>query len=375
MGVLADPITACQVPDNAKEFWGKIVIVERGECMFIEKARILEKAGAKGGIVVDNNKGTTAANSPLFSMSGDGTDDISIPMVFLFSNDAKSLIETLQAGNKVDVNLLDSLADDTDNNVKNDDEGSDHHQDITSPVRSFLEKSKRQVENYLRDKFSLGISSLEENQVPDHHDLDDAESILINHDQESNTITGIVTDSKGVDHRFVKSMDSQEGTSSTEDVSKMFKSLENFLNPDSAAIKKLIEHRVLKNPNLLSELLEVNFGDLLSVFKRLMNSKVASASLEAAYLHLLQIAEDEGAEGISKLAAQWLENDELVEAVETSEEQEEQITYQMKEEKKSPSLRLRGMKGGLSDEELSHLLNLHIKKQEGDDDDTSKDEL
>ena len=76
----------------------------------LEKARILEKAGAKGGIVVDNNKGTTSANSPLFSMSGDGTDDISIPMVFLFSNDAKSLIETLQAGHRVDVNLLDSLA-------------------------------------------------------------------------------------------------------------------------------------------------------------------------------------------------------------------------------------------------------------------------
>ena len=70
----------------------------------------MEKAGAKGGIVVDNNKGTTSANSPLFSMSGDGTDDISIPMVFLFSNDAKSLIETLQAGHRVDVNLLDSLA-------------------------------------------------------------------------------------------------------------------------------------------------------------------------------------------------------------------------------------------------------------------------
>ena len=76
---------------------------------FPEKARILEKAGAKGGIVVDNNKGTTAANSPLFSMSGDGTDDISIPMVFLFSNDAKVLIDTLQAGNRVEVNVLDSL--------------------------------------------------------------------------------------------------------------------------------------------------------------------------------------------------------------------------------------------------------------------------
>ena len=148
--------------------------------------------------------------------------------------------------------------------------------------------------------------------------------------------------------------------------------MENFLNPDSAAIKKLIEHRVLKNPNLLSELLEVNFGDLLSVFKKLMNSKVAS-SLEAAYLHLLQIAEDEGAEGISQLAAQVLE-DELVEAVANPEQ--DQIKYQMKEESPA-SLRLRGMKGGLSDEDLSHLLDQHVKKKlDGDEDGTSKkDEL
>ena len=54
-------------------------------CVFlIDKARILEKSGAKGGIVVDHNKGTTATNSPLFSMSGDGTDDVSIPLVFMF---------------------------------------------------------------------------------------------------------------------------------------------------------------------------------------------------------------------------------------------------------------------------------------------------
>lgn len=39
--VLADPITACQVPENAKDFWGKIVIVERGECMFIGMFKIL----------------------------------------------------------------------------------------------------------------------------------------------------------------------------------------------------------------------------------------------------------------------------------------------------------------------------------------------
>lgn len=57
---------------------------------------------------MDNNKGTTATNSPLFSMSGDGTDDVSIPMVFLFSNDAKTLLDALQAYPGLQVALLDS---------------------------------------------------------------------------------------------------------------------------------------------------------------------------------------------------------------------------------------------------------------------------
>ncbi len=37
--VVAEPIKACTVPSNAMEFWGKIVLVERGDCMFVEKAR------------------------------------------------------------------------------------------------------------------------------------------------------------------------------------------------------------------------------------------------------------------------------------------------------------------------------------------------
>ena len=36
--VLAEPFTSCDMPDNAKDFWGKIVMVERGECMFIGKS-------------------------------------------------------------------------------------------------------------------------------------------------------------------------------------------------------------------------------------------------------------------------------------------------------------------------------------------------
>ena len=76
--------------------------------LYTEKARILEKAGAKGGIVIDNNKGSTSTNSPLFSMSGDGVDDVSIPMVFVFYNDAKDILEALKSRPKMEASLLDS---------------------------------------------------------------------------------------------------------------------------------------------------------------------------------------------------------------------------------------------------------------------------
>ena len=46
------------------------------------------------------------------------------------------------------------------------------------------------------------------------------------------------------------------------DVSK----LEEFLNPDSASIRRLVEHRVLKNPYLLTEMLRVKFSDLTRIF-------------------------------------------------------------------------------------------------------------
>ena len=42
---------------------------------------------------MDNTDGTAAASSPLFAMSGDGVDDIKIPMVFLFMKESIKLIE------------------------------------------------------------------------------------------------------------------------------------------------------------------------------------------------------------------------------------------------------------------------------------------
>ena len=53
----------------------------------------MQSLGAIGGIVMDNTDGTAAASSPLFAMSGDGVDDIKIPMVFLFMKESMKLME------------------------------------------------------------------------------------------------------------------------------------------------------------------------------------------------------------------------------------------------------------------------------------------
>ncbi|XP_037796951.1 ER degradation-enhancing alpha-mannosidase-like protein 3 [Penaeus monodon] len=105
--VKARHLRACDQLENEKEVRGKIVIMERGDCMFIEKARRLEALGAIGGIVLDNTPGTSAASSPMFAMSGDGTNDVSIPLVFLFSGDAEVLLKALQENPDLEVVLSD----------------------------------------------------------------------------------------------------------------------------------------------------------------------------------------------------------------------------------------------------------------------------
>ncbi|KAK3866003.1 hypothetical protein Pcinc_028431 [Petrolisthes cinctipes] len=93
--VQASPLRACEQLTNEDEVAGAIAIIERGDCMFIEKARRLEALGVVGGIVLDNTPDTSANSSPMFAMSGDGTDDVNIPLVFLFSADAQVLLKAL----------------------------------------------------------------------------------------------------------------------------------------------------------------------------------------------------------------------------------------------------------------------------------------
>ena len=60
--VMANHVRACGGSlQNGDSMWGKIVVVERGDCMFVEKARVVQSLGAVGGIVLDTTEGTAAA--------------------------------------------------------------------------------------------------------------------------------------------------------------------------------------------------------------------------------------------------------------------------------------------------------------------------
>ncbi|XP_051960020.1 ER degradation-enhancing alpha-mannosidase-like protein 3 isoform X2 [Xyrauchen texanus] len=102
------PYTACGSIENAVEMQGHIALALRGDCMFAAKARRLQEAGAIGVIFIDHRVGSSCGKTPLFQMVGDGEtiDDITIPLVFLFSNDGAILTAALEEHHNVDVLLL-----------------------------------------------------------------------------------------------------------------------------------------------------------------------------------------------------------------------------------------------------------------------------
>ncbi|KAL1253205.1 hypothetical protein QQF64_017898 [Cirrhinus molitorella] len=102
------PYTACGPIENAVELKGHIALALRGDCMFAGKARRLQEAGATGVIFIDHREGSSSAETPLFQMVGDGepTDDITVPLVFLFSKEGATLTTALQEHHNVDVLLL-----------------------------------------------------------------------------------------------------------------------------------------------------------------------------------------------------------------------------------------------------------------------------
>ncbi|XP_072429768.1 ER degradation-enhancing alpha-mannosidase-like protein 3 isoform X1 [Chiloscyllium punctatum] len=108
-----EPYNGCSEILNPESIKGKIALMQRGHCMFAEKARNAQKAGAIGGIVIDDNEGSSSDTAPLFQMAGDGrsTDDVTIPMLFLFNKEGHIILNAMQEYQEVEVLLSDKAKD------------------------------------------------------------------------------------------------------------------------------------------------------------------------------------------------------------------------------------------------------------------------
>merc|ERR1712100_786261 len=85
---IADPYTACDELKNGEDVKGKFAIVQRGDCLFANKAHNAEKAGAIGVLVVN----TDISLSRMFG--GDSKSNfVTIPVVMV-SQDAGNVLKS-----------------------------------------------------------------------------------------------------------------------------------------------------------------------------------------------------------------------------------------------------------------------------------------
>ena len=115
---VSQPMDACDLIENRQQIHNKIAVAKRGNCMFVQKARIAEASGAIGLVIIDNQNGTSHSSSPLFAMSGDGVQNVAIPSVFLFGKEGTELIELLEKNKKIIAFIGDNLAKDKLNGVE-----------------------------------------------------------------------------------------------------------------------------------------------------------------------------------------------------------------------------------------------------------------
>src|SRR5690606_38885620 len=97
-----DITDGCEVAVNAAAMAGKIVILRRGTCPFVQKALNAQNAGAVAVIVVNDD---TVNPNQYVGMNGDGTG-ITIPAVFVTYNMGEAIIATMSS-ETVNLTLVD----------------------------------------------------------------------------------------------------------------------------------------------------------------------------------------------------------------------------------------------------------------------------
>ncbi|HVG25271.1 MAG TPA: PA domain-containing protein [Thermoanaerobaculia bacterium] len=82
-------LDGCTAYDNASAVAGKVALVDRGTCTFVQKALMAQAAGATGLVIVDNRKEANCVNNPP-GMSGN-EPQIRIPVMSVTQDDGNEL--------------------------------------------------------------------------------------------------------------------------------------------------------------------------------------------------------------------------------------------------------------------------------------------
>lgn len=105
----ANPLDGCAPLLNTEEVQGKIVIAQRGDCMFVTKTKHIEDAGGIAALIIDNKDDSKYGEGPAFTMAGDGATETSIPAAFLFTKEAailRTCISEFQAAGRSPLEIL-----------------------------------------------------------------------------------------------------------------------------------------------------------------------------------------------------------------------------------------------------------------------------
>ncbi len=94
----ANPLQACNALTNGAQVSGKIAVIMRGDCFFVDKVMNAQNAGAIGVLMINNVSGT-----PI--IMGGTNASINIPSVMISNSDAQDILTALNGGTTVQVTI------------------------------------------------------------------------------------------------------------------------------------------------------------------------------------------------------------------------------------------------------------------------------
>jgi photosystem II stability/assembly factor-like uncharacterized protein len=100
----AEPTLACNALVNSSAVNGKIAVIERGTCFFVDKVMNAQNAGATGVLMINNVPG-----APII-MGGDNTN-ITIPAVMISKTDGAAILSALNNNQTININVTNNNTD------------------------------------------------------------------------------------------------------------------------------------------------------------------------------------------------------------------------------------------------------------------------